>query len=177
MNTKANQKNSPGRAFTNLNLIPLLLAMSLGAQAADQYFAGDGTALNTAKWSPTAGGPYIDSFINNNVANFAVVNGTGIGATITVGGISATENFTISTAGGTIGGVAGATNPITVSAGKLFDAGSQGWSSGATVGFSMNGAGVFASAGGTYGGGFILNSGTVISRGPTPLAPTLRPAR
>src|SRR5207253_9924431 len=68
--------------------------------AVDQFFAGDGSALDANKWAATSAGPFILPFVVGNVANFATVNGTGNGpaATITFGGITATGNFTISTA-------------------------------------------------------------------------------
>ena len=87
------------------------------------------------------------------------------GGTISVGGINATQNFTITSSGGRIGGTASTINPITVSADKTFDAGTQLWSNVATVGFSLNGPGVFATSGGPFGGGFVLNSGTLVARG------------
>ena len=74
-------------------------------QAADQFFAGDGSALSTAKWGPD-GGPFTSSFVSGNVANFNIVNGTGTGGTISVGGIHVLQNFTITAVGGTIGGTA-----------------------------------------------------------------------
>src|SRR5436190_13110504 len=79
------------------------------AQAADQFFAGDGTGLATAKWGPD-GGPFTSTFTAGNVANFRVVAGTGTGGTISVGGINVIESFTITAASGTIGGTAAAVN-------------------------------------------------------------------
>jgi len=142
-----------------------MLAGSPAARATDQFFAGDGSALSASKWGTTNAGPFTSAFTNGNVANFSIVNGTGTGGTISVGGINVTENFTITAASGTLGGTASTVNPITVSSGKTFDAGSQGWSTGATVGFSLTGPGVFATSGSTFGGGFVLNSGTLVSRG------------
>src|SRR5689334_12747867 len=81
-------------------------------QAADQLFAGDGSALTAAKWGPD-GGPFTASFTTGNTANFKVVNGTGTGGTISVGGINVIENFTLTAASGTIGGTAATVNPIT----------------------------------------------------------------
>jgi autotransporter-associated beta strand protein len=145
-----------------------LAAMSAGLgflPPADQYFAGDGSPLSASKWAATNAGPFTSPFTAGNVANFAVVNGTGTGALITVGGINAIENFTLTPGAGAIGGTTGAITPIAVSTGKTFDAGLQAWSSGPSVGFSLTGAGVFATAGGPFGGGFVLNSGTLVARG------------
>src|SRR4051812_13718007 len=66
------------------------------APQADQFFAGDGSALTASKWAATSAGPFTSAFTAGNVANFATANGTGTGASITVGGINATENFTLS---------------------------------------------------------------------------------
>jgi len=48
------------------------------APLADQFFAGDGSALSASKWGPD-GGPYTSPFTTGNVANFNVANGTGTG--------------------------------------------------------------------------------------------------
>lgn len=145
------QTDAPGSA----SLTPL----------ANQFFAGDGSVLSDTKWAPTNAGPFTSSFVTGNTANFAIPDGIAAGGTITVAGINATENFTITSAGGRIGGTAATVNPITVSAGKTFDAGTQPWSNVASVGFSLNGPGVFATFGGPFGGGFVLNSGTLVARG------------
>ncbi len=110
---------------------------------ANQFFACDGSVLSDVRWAATNAGPFTSAFTTGNTANFATVNGIGAGGTITVGGINATENFTITSSGGRIGGTASTINPITVSSGKTFDAGTQLWSNVSTVGFSLNG-GVFA---------------------------------
>lgn len=136
------------------NLIPL----------ADQFFAGDGSALTAAKWGPE-GGPYTSSFVPGNVANFNVVNGTGTGASIMVGGFTATENFTLTAISGTLSNLGNGVVPINVSAGKTLDFAGQSFTSSSTAGYNFSGPGVLAMAGNTYGGGFTLNSGTVIVRG------------
>jgi autotransporter-associated beta strand protein len=147
----------------------LLAATAFGflrfAPLADQYFACDGSPLSDPKWAATNAGPFMSLFISGNRATFATVNGTGAGAPITVGAINVTENFTLTSGAGPLSGTAGAINPITVSAGKTFDAGAQLWSTGAaTVGFSLDGPGVFATSGGTFHGGFVLNSGALVAR-------------
>jgi autotransporter-associated beta strand protein len=133
--------------------------------AADQFFAGDGDALNAQKWGATAAGPFTNAFTAGGVANFATPNGTGTGASITVGGINATESFTLTAAGGTLSNQGNGVVPVSVSAGKTLDFGTQSFSSSSSAGYVKNGAGVLALAGGTYGGGFTLNAGTVIARG------------
>jgi len=131
---------------------------------ANQYFSCDGSVLSDIRWGTSVAGPFNTAFTAGNTALFAIANGIAAGGTISVGGINATENFTITSSGGRIGGTASTVNPITVSAGKTFDAGQQLWSNVATVGFSLNGGGVFATSGGPFGGGFVLNNGTLVAR-------------
>ncbi len=147
------------------SLVALSMAGVVAVLAADQFFAGDGSALNAPRWGATAAGPFASTFTSGSVANFAAPNGTGAGASITVGGISATESFTLTAAGGTLSNQGNGVVPIGVSAGKTLDFGAQVFSSSSTAGYVKNGAGVLALAGNTYGGGFTLNSGTVIARG------------
>lgn len=128
------------------------------------YYAGNGTALNTANWSTTAGGPYGINFVNGNNVVFEVA-GTATGATITTTAITATANTTFTVAGGTISNQGNAVIPITVAAGITLDFSSQSFTSSATAGYIKNGDGVLALGGNTYGGGFTLNAGTVILRG------------
>jgi autotransporter-associated beta strand protein len=133
--------------------------------AADQFFAGDGSALTASKWGTVAAGPFTSAFTNGNVANFATANGTGTGGSITVGGINAAENFTLTSSSGTISNLSNGVVPISVSSGKTLDFAGQPFTSSSTAGYTKNGAGVLALAGGTYGGGFTLGAGTVIARG------------
>ncbi|HEY0172656.1 MAG TPA: Calx-beta domain-containing protein [Pyrinomonadaceae bacterium] len=147
------------------SLVALSAAGVVAVLAADQFFAGDGSALNASRWGATAAGPFTGAFTSGGVANFAAPNGTGTGASITVGGVNATENFTLTAAGGTVSNQGNGVVPVGVSAGKTLDFGAQVFTSSAAAGYVKNGAGVLAFAGGTYGGGFTLNSGTVIARG------------
>ncbi|MBI1763003.1 MAG: hypothetical protein HYR56_16370, partial [Acidobacteria bacterium] len=149
-------------------LLALLCLTAIGlfvVLAADQFFAGDGSALTAAKWGTTAGGPFTSAFTSGNVANFATVNGTGTGGSITVGGITATENFTLTAISGTITNLSNGVIPINVSAGKTLDFSTQAFTTSATAGYNFTGPGVLALGGGTYGGGFTINSGTLVARG------------
>ena len=140
-------------------------AFAVAALAADQFFAGDGSALNAPKWGATAAGPFNSTFTSGSVANFATPNGTGVGASVTIGGFNATENFTLTAAGGTISNQGNGVVPVNVSAGKTLDFGAQVFTTSAAAGYAKGGAGTLALAGGTYGGGFTLNAGTVVARG------------
>lgn len=151
--------------FLFASLAAFSIAGVVAVLAADQFFAGDGSALNASKWSATAAGPFNSPFTSGSVANFATPNGTGTGATITVGGFNATENFTLTSTGGTIGNQSNGVVPISVAAGKTLDFGTQNFTTSVTAGYTKSGAGVLALTGGTYGGGFTLSAGTVIARG------------
>jgi autotransporter-associated beta strand protein len=164
----SDRKRGPSKSvclFLAASTLALSIAGAVAVLAADQFFAGDGSALNASKWGATAAGPFNSAFAPGSVANFATPNGTGTGASITVGGFNATENFTLTSAGGTISNQSNAVVPVSVSAGKTLDFGTQVFTSSAAAGYAKNGAGVLALAGGTYGGGFTLNAGTVIARG------------
>lgn len=133
--------------------------------AADQFFAGDGSTLTAAKWGTSSAGPFTSTFTSGNVANFAIVDGTGAGAGgITVGGLTATENFTYSSPSGTLA-TGGTVAPVNVSAGKTLDLSTLSISTAAGTGWTKGGDGAFATGGGTFTGGFTLNQGTIIARG------------
>lgn len=134
--------------------------------AADQFFAGDGSALTAAKWGSSSSGPFTNAFTVGNIANFSTVNGTGSGAGgISVSGINATENFTLSSPSGTLL-TGGTVIPVTVSLGKTLNFGSLSLSAAVGTGFVKNGDGTyFSSSSTTYSGGFTINQGTFVAGG------------
>jgi len=152
--------SSPISEFLGITQLQNVTASPL----ANQYFSCDGSVLSDTRWGTSVAGPFNTAFTVGNTAFFSIANGIGAGGNITVNGINATENFTITSFGGRIGGNASTVNPITVSSGKTFDAGQQLWSNVATVGFSLNGGGTLATSGSAFGGGFVLNSGTLVAR-------------
>src|SRR5215203_3131888 len=111
--------------FLAASLLALSAAGVVAVLAADQFFAGDGSALSAPKWGATAAGPFTSSFTAGSIVNLAMPNGTGAGASITVGGFNATESFTLTTAGGTISNQSNGVVPVDVSAGKTLDFGAQ----------------------------------------------------
>lgn len=131
----------------------------------DKFFAGDGSLLNSNKWSTSPGGPFTSTFVNSDTANFGIVNGTGGGATITLSGIKATENFTLINPIGTISNKGNGIIKIDVSTGKVLDFSTQAFTGSNTAGYIKNNSGILALTGATYGGGFTVNSGTVVARG------------
>lgn len=149
----------------SLSLLALLLNPLRGSAQTQNYFGTSG-ALNGNVWSTNPGGPFTSAFdatgggiINfNNVATFT-------GASITIAGINATANATEGTIGGTISNFGNGVIPISVASGVTLDFSTQAFTGSGTAGYIKNGAGVLALSGGTYGGGFTLNDGTVVARG------------
>ena len=144
--------------------------MSLQAAPTNNYFTGTGgSALNGSFWSTNPVGPFDQPLSSDPtdgaIINFGQENLTITGASITVAGINATANATLSVFGGTISNQGNGVIPIDVGSGLLLDFGTQGFTSSGTAGYTKNGAGTVALAGNTYGGGFTLNAGTVILRG------------
>ncbi|MBK9014771.1 MAG: T9SS type A sorting domain-containing protein [Saprospiraceae bacterium] len=131
----------------------------------NQFFDGSGIfALSDSRWATTciAG---TSAFTSGNIVNFCTVNGTCAGGSIIIGGITATENLTLSSPSGTISNASNGVVIIDVSSGKTLDFSSQPFTTSATAGYTKNNSGTLALAGNTYGGGFTLNSGTIIVRG------------
>ena len=62
-------------------------------------------------------------------------------------------------------GTGGVVRTLNIGAGSLLDFNTNAISTAAGTGYIKNGAGVLATSGGTYTGGFTLNAGTVIMRG------------
>ena len=144
-----------------------LAALANAAQAAEQYFAGDGSLFTASKYSTSPTGPFTSAFTSGNVIGFGVANGTGTGGTVTVGGFDALQSFTLTAVTGTISNVNNGVVNISVAAGMTLDFSTESFTTSATAGYTYSGntTGVLALAGGAYGGGFTLNSGTVILRG------------
>jgi autotransporter-associated beta strand protein len=144
----------------------LLLLAVQSANAQTQNYFGTSGLLSGSVWSTNPAGPYTSAFdaTGGGIANFdnvAIITG----GSITVAGISATANTTESTIGGTIANFNNGIVPITVAAGVTLDFNTQGFTSSSTAGYIKNGSGALATSGGTYGGGFTLNDGTLIARG------------
>ena len=132
----------------------------------DNYFGTSGT-ISGSVWSTNPVGPYTSAFntTGGGVMNFGNTVTAVTGGSLSVAGINATADVSGWTAGGTISNVGNAVIPITVANGVTLDFGSQSFTSSATAGYIFSGPGTLALAGNTYGGGFTLNSGTVIVRG------------
>ena len=144
----------------------LLFAGTHAFAATDNYFGSTG-ALNGAAWSTSPNGPYTSSLTpSSGDASIHFDNGASFtGGSITVSSIAATKNATDTTASGTISNFNNGVVPIDVAQGVVLDFNSQTFTSSNTAGYAKEGAGTLALAGGSYGGGFTLNAGTVVARG------------
>ena len=146
------------------------MLLTQSALAGNQYWGSPGTtaAWNTSNWSAVgATTPFASGWTAGSVAYFNIENSTILGpsAGITIGGIVATENLTLSSPTvSIISNVGNGVITIDVSSGKTVDFSTQPVTAQATAGYIKNGAGVFAMQGNTYGGGFTLNAGTLIAR-------------
>lgn len=125
----------------------------------------------TARWNnATDAAPYSSAFTVGNNAVFTSGNYTftGMGSASTVGNITLLENVnvTFTTVGSSLS-TGGNVRTITVGSGSVLDLNGLATSTAVGTGFIKNGAGVYATANGSYQGGFTLNAGTVIARGTT----------
>jgi autotransporter-associated beta strand protein len=134
----------------------------------NNYFGLSGS-LSGNSWSTTAGGSpsgtYNQPFATTGggIANFENAASFS-GGSITVAGINATANATLSPASGTITNFNNGVIPIDVVNGVTLDFGSQSFTSSITAGYIKNGGGTLALRGNAYRGGFTLNAGTAIMR-------------
>ena len=147
-----------------------LAAASLGsAFGQSSYTSTSATGLwFSSRWNNTAdAAPYTSAFTANNAASFAsgTYTFTG-GGTGNVGNVTLADNTTVtfSAASGTLA-TGGLVRTITVGTGSLLDFNTNAFSTATGTGFIKNGAGVLATAGGGYSGGFTLNAGSLIMRG------------
>lgn len=156
--------------------IALLLGVECGmtreAAAQTTYYTTTGStgAWNTSRWSTSSSGPFTASFVSSTNSAVALTSGSfqfaGMGATINVGNVSVSNNVNVffASAGNTYA-TGGAVQTVDVGTGGVYDLNSQSVSTAAGTGFLKTGAGVFATSGNSYTGGFTLNAGTVIVRG------------
>ena len=119
----AENLNQPIDMTKKLFLHVILAVSGIAAgQAADQFFSGGGTALDSASYASSAAGPFASTFVSGNTWNYAGASaGTGTGGTISIGGLNATQNFSLTAASGTLT----ATGTMTVSSGITVDLGTQ----------------------------------------------------
>jgi fibronectin-binding autotransporter adhesin len=150
-----------------------LLLAGASAQAQTSYTGTASTGTwNSSRWNNSAdASPYTSAWIANNAASFAAgaytfTTAATSGVTVNVGNITLASGATVNFSGalGTFG-TGGAVRTLDIGTGSLLDFGTQATSTAAGTGFIKSGAGVLATAGAGYSGGFTLNAGTVIMRG------------
>ena len=148
-----------------------LAAASLGGASGQSFTSTSATGLwNTSRWNHSSdAAPYTSAWVANSNASFtsgtySFSGGTSSGS-VNVGNITLASGVTVNftAASGTI--ATSATRTIDVGSGALLDFNAQVMSTAAGTGFIKNGAGVLATVGGGYSGGFTLNAGTIIARG------------
>jgi len=158
--------------FAIATFTALLLAGGASAQAQTSYTGTASTGIwNSTRWNNTSDiSPYGSAWIANNAASFAAgaytfTSAATTGVIVNVGNITLASGATVtfSGAGGTI--ATSATRTLDIGSGSLLDFGTQAFSTAVGTGFIKNGAGVLATSGGGFSGGFTLNAGTVIMRG------------
>ncbi len=165
LNTVRNYK------FAIATFTALLLAGVANAQAQTSYTGTASTGLwNSSRWNNSAdASPFTSAWIASNSASFAAgaytFTGANTSGAVNVGNITLASGVTVtfSAVSGTIGTTAVRT--LNIGTGSLLDFGTQATSTQVGTGFIKSGAGVLATAGGAYSGGFTLNAGTVIMRG------------
>jgi len=159
--------------FAIATFTALLLAAGTSAQAQTAYTGSASTGVwNSSRWNNSAdASPYTSAWIANNAASFAAgtytfTTAATSGVTVNVGNITLASGATVTFSGalGTFG-TGGAVRTLDIGTGSLLDFGTQASSTAAGTGFIKSGAGVLATAGAAYSGGFTLNAGTVIMRG------------
>ena len=155
------------------SLILIFLAGSNFQAFSQTSYTGNTSTGNwfTARWNNTTdAAPYSSNFTVGNNAVFTAGNYTftGMGIGNTVGNITLLDNVNVTfTSIGSSLNTGGNVRTITVGSGSVLDFNSLATSTSVGTGFIKNGAGVYATANGTYQGGFTLNAGTVIARGTT----------
>jgi len=156
-----------------LTLFGLATALIVSAAQAQDSYTGTNSTGNwfTARWNNSSDtAPYTSTFTVGNNAIFTSGNYTfsGMGSASNVGNITLLDNVNVTfTSIGSSLSTGGNIRTITVGSGSVLDFNSQATATAVGTGFIKNGAGVYATANGTYQGGFTLNAGTVIARGTT----------
>lgn len=148
--------------------LAFFFVVSPAVQAQNYTTTSVTTAWNTNRWSTSSSGPFSSAYTANSAVAFTSgsYQFAGMGGTVNVGNVTLSNNVNVyfATAANTYA-TNGTVQTVDVGTGGVYDLNSQAISTAAGTGFLKNGAGVFATAGNTYAGGFTLNAGTVILRG------------
>ena len=169
--SKARKCSLKRRLFLQLLTGAAFASFSIQSANAQSYTSTSATGLwNSSRWNNTSdAAPYTSAWVANSNASFTSgtynFSGGNSSGSVNVGNITLASGVTVNftAASGTI--ATSATRTIDVGSGSLLDFNTQAMSTAAGTGFIKNGAGVLATQGGAYSGGFTLNAGTVIARG------------
>jgi len=124
-------------------LTVILAPGMLNLEAADQFFSGSGTALDSSSYGTTSAGPFTSSFTNGNTWNYSgVASGTGTGGTLTVVGMNATQNFTVTSAAGilSLSGTVSVSPSVTLDLGAEIIDGTTGFTKAGTGKLVLSGS-------------------------------------
>ncbi len=148
-------------------ILNLLVINKLLSQT-QNYFGSSG-ALNGASWSTNPTGPYTSALMTTGgpIVNFntVITENPVLSADVLWAGINVTQNLTFSRTAGIIRNYNNTGNMIIdVSAGKTFDCSAMTFSGIAAAAQTKNGSGTLVSQGGSFGGGYTLNAGTIIAK-------------
>jgi autotransporter-associated beta strand protein len=166
----------------NLRRNGLLLAalvLCAAPQAQAQLYTGSASSglWSTNRWSTSTDGPFTTDWGDNSNAVFlentayTFTGGTALGSgTTNIGNVTVGSGASVvfSVSSGLLG-TGGNVRTLDVGTNAILDLNNQAFSSGSGTGFIKRGAGVYATGGGNYEGGFTLNGGTVVIRGTTGL--------
>jgi len=148
----------------------ILVCISIFSQfalAGDLYWGTSGTWNTGTPWFLDAVRTTPSAWVSGSVAHFDQAGTIALPAsgTVTIGGIVANENMTVTN--GAAMGTGNVPVSFNVASGKLLDFGTQGLviTTGTTHGIIKDGAGALAITGNGYLGGFTLNAGTVTAKG------------
>jgi len=159
------------KKLPSLGIILSALLLIANSSVAQTSFTSNTTttAWNDSRWNnSTDAAPYTSAFTANSTVNFTSGNYSfaGMGAVTNVGNINVASGANVTfTATISTFATGGAVRTITVASGSTFDFNNTPLSTAAGTGFIKDGAGVLATVGSGYSGGFTLNAGTVIMRG------------
>ena len=151
-----------------LVLVLNLLVINKLLSQTQNYFGSSG-ALNGNSWSTNPAGPYTSALVTTGgpIVNFntIITENPVLSADILWAGINVTQNLTFSRTGGIIRNYNNTGNMIiNVSSGKIFDCSAMTFSGINVVGQTKNGDGILVTQGGTFGGGYTLNAGTIVAK-------------
>jgi autotransporter-associated beta strand protein len=169
------QRNKFSLSFKFFGILLLVLLISGESWGQTSFTSTASTDLwNSNRWNNSIdSSPFTSAYIENNNVSFTSgtysFSGVISSSTLNVGNITISSNVNVSfsAASGNFG-TAGNVRTIDVGSGSTIDFGTQAFTTSNNTGFIKTGNGSItfgSTGGGTYGGGFTLNAGTLIFGG------------